>query len=120
MIISGVVCFDGHWGYTAGIVTGRSDGLLQVVSTSVQTLNVELTILARDHFNSFFTGCVLDGVVELAFLVESYFIIALCIAVQLEASTRQCGTIHSVLTLGVAQLVGVHIDWSAFGSFTNG
>ena len=48
LIISGVVCFDGHWDYFAGTVTVRSFGLLQVVGASVQTLNIELTILARD------------------------------------------------------------------------
>ena len=117
-----MVCFDGHWDFFAGTVTVRRGDLLQVVSTCVQTLNVERAISGRFHFNSFFTEYVLDGVVEAVFLVELYFtlISASFIAVQTEACTLQCGTFLSVLMLGVVQLVGVHIDWSAFGSFTNG
>jgi len=111
-----VRCRNDDWSIGTGTVTFRSGGLPQVVGASVQTLDIELTISGGFHFNSFFTGCVLDGVVEFAVLVELHFILTIRIAVQLETSARQLvarGII--IVILGVVQLVGVHIDF-AFGS----
>ena len=123
MIISGVVCFDGHWDYFAGTVTVRSFGLLQVVSTGVQTLNIELTIFVREHLNAFTLSAKVARVsaVIIHFEIDLIFIMASFIAVQTEASALQLVVlVNFIAVLGVAQLVGVHIDWSAFGSFTNG
>ena len=118
-----MVCFDGHWDYFAGTVTVRSFGLLQVVGASVQTLNIELTILARDHLNAFTLSAKVArvSVVIIHFELDLIFIMASFIAVQTEAGARQhIIRVIIIVILGVVQLVGVHIDWSAFGSFTNG
>ena len=53
-MISVVRCRNDDFFIGTGTVTGRRGGLLQVVGASVQTLDIELTILARDHLNSVF------------------------------------------------------------------
>ena len=117
-----VRCRNDDFFIGTGTVTGRRGGLLQVVGASVQTLNIELTIFVREHLNAFTLSAKVARVsaVIIHFELDLIFSIASFIAVQTEASALQYGTILTVLMLGVVQLVGVHIDWSAFGSFTNG
>ena len=111
-----VRCRNDDSSFVTGTVTGRRGGLLQVVGASVQTFNVERAISGRLHFNSGFTGCVLDGVVEGAFFVELYFLSTSFVAVQTEAGALQLITrVSFIVILGVVQLVGVHTD-CAFGS----
>ena len=81
-------------------------------------------MFVREHLNSVlgFIGCVFDGVVEVVFFVELYFLFrsASFIAVQTETSARQLvarGII--IVILGVVQLVGVHTDF-ACGSMIKG
>lgn len=115
-IVFVVRCRNDDWSIGTGTVTVRSFGLLQVVGASVQTFNVERTIIGGFHFNSGFIGCVLDGVVEFAVLVELHFIRTIRIAVQTEASALQLVVlVNFIAVLGVVQLVGVHTDF-AFGS----
>ena len=118
-----VRCRNDDFFIVTGTVIFRRVGLPQVVGASVQTSNVELTMFVREHLNSVlgFIGCVFDGVVEGAFFVELYFLSTSFVAVQTEASALQhIIRVIIIAILGVVQLVGVHTDWSAFGSFTNG
>ena len=119
-----VRCRNDDSSFVTGTVTGRRGGLLQVVGASVQTLDIELTMFVREHLNSVlgFIGCVFDGVVEVVFFVELYFLFrsASFIAVQTEAGTLQLITrVSFIAVLGVVQLVGVHTDF-AFGSMIKG
>ena len=117
-----VRCRNDDFFIGTGTVTVRSFGLLQVVGASVQTLNIELTILARDHLNAFTLSAKVARVsaVIIHFELDLIFIMASFIAVQTEAGARQhIIRVIIIVILGVVQLVGVHTDF-ACGSMIKG
>ena len=112
-----VRCRNDDFSFVTGTVTGGRGGLLQVVSTGVQTLNVKLALVVREHFFAIFSSKVARvSAVSILFELDLIFIIASFTAVQTEASALQLVVLVIIIViLGVVQLVGVHTDF-AFGS----